>query len=34
MLGVLPVDEKSPLIRQKLLLDFTIGNEEATRASY
>jgi cell division protein FtsI (penicillin-binding protein 3) len=34
MLGVLPVDEKSPLIRQKLLLDFTIGNEEATLASY
>ncbi|XDZ67939.1 peptidoglycan D,D-transpeptidase FtsI family protein [Alphaproteobacteria bacterium LSUCC0226] len=34
MLGVLPVDEKSPLIRQKLLLDFTIGNKEATLASY
>jgi len=34
MLGVLPVDEKSPLIRQKLLLDFTIGDEESTLASY
>jgi cell division protein FtsI (penicillin-binding protein 3) len=34
MLGVHPVDEKSPLIRQKMLLDFTIGNKEATLASY
>jgi hypothetical protein len=34
MLRVLPVDEKSPLIRQKLLLDFTIGDEEATLVSY
>ncbi len=34
MLGILPVDEKSPLIRQKMLLDFTIGNKEATLASY
>ncbi len=34
MLGILPVDEKSPLIRQKMLLDFKIGNEEATLASY
>ena len=34
MLGVLPVDEKSPSIRQKMLLNFKIGNEEATLASY
>ena len=34
ILGVLPVDEKSPLIRQKMLLDFTIGDKEATLASY
>ena len=34
LLGVLPVDEKSPKIRQKLMLDFTIGNKEATIASY
>jgi len=34
MLGVLPVDEQSPSIRQKLMLDFKIGNKEATLASY
>ena len=34
ILGILPVDEKSPLIRQKMLLDFKIGDEEATLASY
>jgi len=34
MLGVLPVDEESPLIRQKLMLDFQVSKEEATRASY
>ncbi|MDB4852097.1 penicillin-binding protein 2 [Alphaproteobacteria bacterium] len=34
LLGILPVDENSPLIRQKLMLDFKIGNEEATLASY
>ncbi len=34
MLGVLPVDEKSPSVRQKLRLDFTIGDKEATLASY
>ncbi len=34
MLGVHPVDEKSPSIRQKLLLDFKIGDEEATFAAY
>ena len=34
MLGVFPVDEKSPSIRQKLILDFTIGDKEATLASY
>ena len=33
LLGVLPVDEQSPSIRQKLT-DFKIGNEEATLASY
>ena len=30
MLGVLPVDEQSPSIRQKLMLDFKIGDKEAT----
>jgi cell division protein FtsI (penicillin-binding protein 3) len=34
LLGILPVDENSPSIRQKLMLDFKIGNEEATLASY
>jgi len=34
MLGVFPVDEKSPSIRQKLILDFTIGDKEATLVSY
>jgi cell division protein FtsI (penicillin-binding protein 3) len=34
MLGVLPVDEQSPSIRQKLMLDFQIGDTEATLASY
>jgi cell division protein FtsI (penicillin-binding protein 3) len=34
LLGILPVDENSPLIRQKLMLDFKIGNEEAALASY
>ena len=34
ILGILPVDENSPSIRQKLMLDFKIGNEEATLASY
>ena len=34
MFGVLPVDEQSPSIRQKLMLDFKIGNKEATLASY
>ena len=34
MLGIHPVDEKLPSIRQKLMLDFKIGNEEATLASY
>jgi len=34
MLGVLPVDEQLPSIRQKLMLDFKIGNKEATVASY
>ena len=33
-LGILPVDENSPSIRQKLMLDFKIGNEEATLASF
>jgi len=34
LLGILPVDENSPEIRQKLSLDFKIGNEEKTLASY
>jgi len=34
LLGILPVDENLPSIRQKLMLDFKIGNEEATLASY
>jgi len=34
MLGIHPVDENSPEIRQKLRLDYEIGNEEATRASF
>ena len=34
LLGILPVDENSPSIRQKLMLDFKIGNEEATLASF
>jgi len=34
ILGVLPVDEESPSIRQKLMLQFRIGNKEATLASY
>ena len=34
MLGVFPVDEKSPSVRQKLLLDFKIGDKEATLVSY
>ena len=34
LLGILPVDENSPSIRQKLMLNFKIGNEEATLASY
>lgn len=34
ILGVHPVDEESPLIRQKLMLDFNIGNQEATLASF
>jgi len=34
LLGILPVDENSPSIRQKLMLDFKIGNKEATLASY
>ena len=34
LLGILPVDENSPSIRQKLMLDFKIGNEEAALASY
>jgi cell division protein FtsI (penicillin-binding protein 3) len=34
LLGILPVDENSPSIRQKLMLDFKIDNEEATLASY
>ena len=34
ILGVLPVDEESPSIRQKLMLQFKIGNKEATLASY
>ena len=34
MLGVLPVDEQLPSIRQKLMLAFKIGNKEATLASY
>ncbi len=33
-LGVLPVDEQSPSIRQKLMLEFKIGNKEATLASF
>ncbi len=34
LLNILPVDEKMPSIRQKLMLDFKIGNKEATLASY
>ena len=34
LLGILPVDENSPEIRQKLRLDFKIGKEEKTLASY
>jgi hypothetical protein len=34
MLGIHPVDEKAPEIRQKLRLDFKIGKEEMTLASY
>ncbi|MDC1382416.1 penicillin-binding protein 2 [Candidatus Puniceispirillum sp.] len=34
ILGVFPVDETSPSIRQSLLLDFTIGDKEATLVSY
>ena len=34
MLGIQPVDEKAPEIRQKLRLDFKIGKEEMTLASY
>lgn len=34
LLGIHPVDEKSPEIRQKLQLDFTIGKEEKTLASF
>ena len=34
LLGIHPVDEKAPEIRQKLRLDFRIGNEEARLASF
>ena len=34
LLNILPVDENSPEIRQKLDLNFTIGNEEATLVSF
>ena len=34
LLNIHPVDEKLPEIRQKLDLDFKIGNEEATRVSF
>ena len=34
LLRILPVDENSPEIRQKLRLDFKIGKEEKTLASY
>ncbi|MEC8146134.1 MAG: penicillin-binding protein 2, partial [Pseudomonadota bacterium] len=34
LLGIHPVDENSPEIRQKLRLDFKIGKEEKTLASY
>ena len=34
MLNILPVDENSPEIRQKLDLNFTIGDEEATLVSF
>ena len=34
LLGILPVDENSPEIRQKLRLDFKIGKEEKALASY
>ena len=34
MLGIHPVDEKAPEIRQKLWLDFKIGKGEMALASY
>ena len=34
MLGIHPIDEKTPEIRQKLRLDFKIGKKEMTLASY
>ncbi len=34
LLGIHPVDEKAPEIRQKLRLDFRIGKEEKTLASF
>ena len=34
LLAIHPVDENSPSIRQKLMLDLKIGNEEAALASY
>ena len=34
LLGIHPVDEKAPEIRRKLRLDFKIGKEEKTLASF
>ena len=34
LLGILPVDEKSPKIRQKLRVDLQIGEEKKTLATF